>query len=145
MFPALLAAAEASPTPESLKAWLEVFLYLCGIVAAAAVAWAHITNRASRTEISEQPLEIKAHAGTVSRDELKQVHGRIERERREIDQAISTVAAAAEKRAEKLEGKVDDNTNMTREMKGEVTQINQNVQTLTSSLTNFLQHQARRE
>lgn len=144
MLPALLAAAEASPTPESLKAWLEVFLYLCGIVAAAAVAWAHLTNRASRTEISEQPLEIKAHAGTVSREELKQVHGRIERERREIDASIATVSAAAEKRADKLEAKLDDNTAMTREMKGEMQQMNQSVQTLSSSMTHFLQEAARR-
>lgn len=92
----------------------------------------------------QSPLEIKAHAGVATREELKQVHGRIERERRELDAAIIAVAHTAEKRADKTDAKLDENTAMTQRMSGEVSQINQSVQTLTSSLTNFLQHQARK-
>ena len=101
------------------------------------------TAQPTRVEV-QSPLEFKQHAGSVSREELKQVHGRIERERREVDAAIQSVAAAAEKRADKTDAKLDENTAMTQRMSGEVSQINQSVQTLSSSLTNFLQHQARK-
>lgn len=139
----LLAEVAATPTPESLKAWLEVFAYLCGIIAAAAVAWSYLTQRGTKTELLGQPIDVRQHAGTVTREELKQVHGRIERERRDIDASIAAVAAAAEKRADRTDAKLDENTAVTQRMSGEVSQINQSVQTLTSSLTNFLQGQAR--
>lgn len=140
----MLAEISASPSPQALKQWLEVFLYLGGIILTAAGVWRLVSPSAAKTEIVDQPLEIKAHAGIATREELKQVHGRIERERREVDAAILSVAHTAEKRADKTDAKLDENTAMTQRMSGEVSQINQSVQTLTSSLTNFLQHQARK-
>lgn len=142
MLPDILAEAAASPTPESLKAWLEVFLYICGIIAAGSVAWAHLTNRASKTEIDGQPLEVKAHAGVVNREELRQVHGRIDRERREIDAAIALVAIQAEKRADKMDGKLDENTKLTSEMNGQLQQMNQTLSQVQESLAHFMRDQA---
>lgn len=134
-----------APSATALKDSLEVIFYLAGLVAAIAVAWGYLTGRSSKTEIANQPIDVRAHPGVVTSAELKQVHGRIERERAEINAAIRSVSEASERRADKLETSLKENTALTQRMSGEVSQINQSVQTLTSSLTNFLQHQARRE
>lgn len=134
---------EASPSPESLKAWLEVFLYLGGVILTAAGIYRLLSKNHSTTELANQPVEIKAHPGVVTTQELKEVHGRIARERAEINTEIRRVESAAQERLEKLETKIDENTTMTAEMKGTVGQMNQNISALSSSLTNFLRDQAR--
>lgn len=137
----MLLLAQAAPEAGALLSFLQVTAYLLGIVTAVVL----LVNqfRGQKREITNSPLEVKAHAGSVSREELRQVHGRIERERGEINEAIATVRADAEKRADKLEGKLDANTAMTSEMRGEVKQMNQNIHSLTTSVTQFLQNQAK--
>jgi hypothetical protein len=94
----------------------------------------------------QQPLIIKPEAQIVTQEELtkidKNLHGRLSRERLEIDAQIRRVEQVAEKRSEKIEDKLDQNTLMTSQMKGEVSQINQNVHQLTTALTTYLQSQA---
>ena len=136
-----LILAQAAPEAEALRIWLQVFFYLVGGIGGVLFLLGQF--RGQKREITNSPLEVKAHAGNVSREELRQVHGRIERERGEINEAIATVRADAEKRADKIEGKLDANTAMTSEMRGEVRQMNQNIHTLTSSVTQFLQNQAK--
>lgn len=137
----MLLLAQTAPEAGALLSFLQVTAYLLGIVTAVVL----LVNqfRGQKREITNGPLEVKAHAGNVSREELRQVHGRIERERGEINEAIATVRADAEKRADKIEGKLDANTAMTSEMRGEVRQMNQNIHTLTTSVTQFLQNQAK--
>lgn len=144
MIPFPVQLAQAAPSGTALKDTLEVVFYLAGLVAAVAVAWGYLTGRSSKTEISNQPIDVRAHPGVVTAAELKQVHGRIERERAEINAAIRSVAEASEKRTDKLEDALHENSKITSEMSGEVRQINQSVQTLASSLTNFLRDQARK-
>ncbi len=140
----LLALPLAEASPQALKDWLEVLLYICGIILAVAGVWKLATKSATKTELANQPIDVRQHAGIATASELKQVHGRIERERAEINAAIRAVSEASEKRTDKLERSLTENTALTQRMSGEVSQINQSVQTLTSSLTNFLQHQAGR-
>lgn len=94
----------------------------------------------------QQPLIVKPEAQIVTREELEkvdlQLHGRHKRERTEIDAQIKRVEDAAERRAEKLDVKLDQNTRLTSEMSGEVKQINQNVNQLTVALTSYLRDQA---
>lgn len=139
----MMPLAQASPSPQVLKDWLEVVLYLCGIILAVAGVWKLVTHGASKTEISGQPIDVRQHPGTVTRDEWEQTHGRISRERREIDAEIKRVELAAEKRADRVEAKLDGNTAMTAEMQGEVKHMNQTMNNLSQSLTNFLRDQAR--
>ncbi|MBL9187912.1 MAG: hypothetical protein JNK23_10560 [Opitutaceae bacterium] len=102
--------AQAAPSASALKEFLEVVFYICGLVAAIVVAWRALTGKATATEIADQPIEVRAHAGTVTREELKQVHGRIERERKELDREILRVENATERRMESLESKLDEQT-----------------------------------
>jgi biopolymer transport protein ExbB/TolQ len=79
----------------------------------------------------------------ATKDELDMAHGRISRERRDIDAEIRRVELASEKRADRVELKLDTNTAMTAEMQGEVKHMNQTVNHLAGSLTNFMRDQAR--
>jgi len=105
-----LLAETAAPSATALKDFLEVVFYLAGVIAAVVVAWRAMSGKAAATEIEGQPIEVRAHPGSVTREELKQVHGRIERERREIDSAISELRTDSRERAAKLENKIDEQT-----------------------------------
>ncbi len=127
--------------PHALLTWLQVVAFVAGIVTAVAVAYSHLTGRSGKREI-QSPLEVKAHPGVVTREEWEQTHGRISRERREVDAAIAATRAESEKRYDKLEAKIDTNTALTTEMSGEVKHMNQALNTLGASLTSFLRDQA---
>ena len=101
MMPFAFPLAEASP--QALNDWLEVLLYLCGIILAVAGVWKLATKSATKTELANQPIDVRQHAGIATASELKQVHGRIERERKEIDAAIKQIATDAKERADKLD------------------------------------------
>ena len=133
-----------TPPPEAVTSWLSVAAYLSVTLTSILVAVKHFTGSSEKREITNSPLEVKAHAGSVSRDELKQVHGRIERERSEINDAIAQVRSDAERRSDKLDLKLEENTKMTSEMRGEVKHMNQAITGLSSSITNFLQNQAKK-
>lgn len=141
--------AQSTPDAHALSSFLEVTFYLIGIVTAAVVLWKQVTGKSEETRISPQPLEVKEHTTFASREELHtaktELHGRVKREREEIDQAIQRVEELATRRAEKLEEKVDRNTQLTAATQGEVRQINQAVSQLTTSLTTFLQNQVARK
>jgi methyl-accepting chemotaxis protein len=130
--------------PGTVEPWLKVFFWLVGGVAACVLLAGRITGRSERQTITNEPLKVQAHPGSVSQDELKQVHGRIQRERQEIEAQIGRVAALAEKRSDRLEEKIDQNTAMTSEMRGEMKAMTQSVQNLSSSVTQFLQNEAKR-
>lgn len=140
MFAHSLILAEASA--QFLDDWLSVIMKLCAIILAVAGVWKLVTKGATKTEISGQPIDVRAHPGVATQAELRQVHGRIERERAEINAAIRSVAEASEKRTDKMERSLNENTALTQRTSAEVSMINQNVQTLTHSLTNFLRDQA---
>ncbi len=134
--------AQLDPDPVALKSWLGVLFYIIGCITAVVL----LVNqfRGGKQEITNNPLEVKQHPGSVSREELKQVHGRIERERKEIDREIARIEMAAEKRMESLDKNLRTNTDLTSKMSGVVEQMNQSVHTLSTSLTNFMRDQAKK-
>jgi len=146
MTPLTLADLSAPPPPEILSSWLAVFFYLVGGTTAAIILYRQVTGRGSSTTISDQPLEVKEHAGIATLQQLEAVknetHGRIKRERGEIDARIQRVEEISERKFDKIEEKIDENTKLTAGMNGEMRQINQAVTQLTSSLTNFMRDQA---
>lgn len=137
--------AQASPSPEALKQWLEVVLYIAGSIATCAIAWSYLTGRSGKTSIDNQPIEVKAHSGHATRQELQEAHGRISRERDQLKSEISRVETAGEKRTDKLEAKIDENTTATAAMGGQLNQMNQTLSSLSESLTHFLRDQANRK
>lgn len=134
--------AQSTPSAQSFASFvqvLEVAGWLAVIVTAIIVAWKQVTGKSEETTIKGQPVEVKKHAGIVTREEWAdadlKVHGRIKRERAELDARIARVEEVAAERADKLEGKIDANTSLTAAMSGEVKQINQNVGLVLTALT----------
>lgn len=136
-----------SPAPEEIKSWLSVLFYFGGFIATLLGGLVALKKLRTPEHATPQPFLVQEHAGVATKDDLAKIdsalHGRLKRERVEIDDAIKRVEQAAEKRSDRLEIKVDENTHMTSEMKGIVGQMNQNLHQLSTGLTNFLQNQAK--
>jgi len=130
------------PEPQELSSFLSVAFYIIGCVTAVVM----LVNqwRPSRHEITNSPLEVKPHPGSVTRDELKQVHGRIERERTEINRMVEALKSETDRRLDKLEEKIDGNTHETSGLSGEIKQMGTQVHRLTNSLDTFLQGLAKK-
>lgn len=137
-----------TPPPTAVASWLEVLFYLVGGVTAMVLLVKQFTGKSEQVHLSPTPLEVKAHETAVTRDELAKVdtalHGRLKRERGEIDAQIRRVEEVAERRADKVETKIDENTKLTERLSGQLGQINQNVSQLTSAVTHFLRDSANR-
>ena len=139
----MMLLAETPPPPEALSSWLSVMFYLVGGATACVLLFREITGKRGATEISGQPLEVKAHAGTVTRRELDETHGRISRERKEINDAIVAVREDMRERTDKLEQKLDENTKMTSHMSGQLGGMDATLGNLSNALTNYMRDQAR--
>lgn len=100
MIPLLLAEA----APSLLKEWLEVFAWLAGLIAC--VMWIWTMARPAKDGVP-QPLEVKKHGGVATADDLREVHGRIKREREEIDKDIDNLRDEMRASAEKLDRAVN--------------------------------------
>lgn len=127
--------AQTTP-PAGLSSFIEVVAYLAVTISAVIVAWKQLTGKSEETRITPQPLEVKPHARLAKWEELETVkneaHGRISRERKEIEAAIARVELqnrelgeridrdlqgirdsiqanheAAEKRVERINGRID--------------------------------------
>lgn len=130
--------AQIAPPPAGVEAWLKVLFWLAAGVVAIAGAIRILAGKSGDRQISPQPLEVKEHASVVTIDQLetvkKEAHGRMNRERAEIDANIRRVEEAADKRSENIERKIDENTKLTATMSGQVTQMNQQLHQLTIAL-----------
>ncbi len=98
--------ASSAPDAQFLKDWLEVLIYICGIIATTAIAWRYLTGSASRTELTNRTVKVQAHTDAVTQQQLLETHGRISRERKEIDAR----AHKLEQEMKDLGGKLDDQT-----------------------------------
>lgn len=134
--------AQIQPPPEGVEAWLKVVFWLAVGICAVAAAFKIMTGKSGERTISPNPLRVEEHSRTATKAELEAVkleaHGRIKRERTEIDAHIRRVEERAEKRSETIEGKIDDNTKVTERMAGQVQQMNQQLHQF------FLTQQARK-
>ncbi|QYM80275.1 hypothetical protein K0B96_06580 [Horticoccus luteus] len=90
--------AQTTPSPAAVASFVnvvEVAAWLAVAFAAVVVAWRQMTGKSEETRISPSPLEVKQHARLAKWEELETVkaeaHGRISRERKEIDAAIVRV------------------------------------------------------
>lgn len=121
--------------PEGVEQWLKILFWLSAGFTSVIVARSHLAGNQGRREI-QSPLDIRKHPGTVTREEWEQTHGRISRERKEIDAAIKVLSDASEKRADALEDKIDANTEVTAATGATVEQMNLQLQQLNSHLLN---------
>ncbi len=135
---ALLQLAQIEP-PKGFNDFLSAIMYSIGIVAGIIGIFKMLRPGKFKALLSGQPIEIKHSIGTVSRDELKQVHGRIERERKEIDEKIKITNA----RMDSLDQNLRTNTTMTSEMSGVVRHMDQQLQALNKTLNDYFQRSAK--
>ena len=149
----------AAPDPTSVGVWLGVYAAL--IVAVYYTLAVLHRIRGGATDIKPQPFVVKEHEAAATKPEHEKLEKKVDAndawarsarkgtyERLDNHGArISALEQSAERTADnvaKLETKIDGNTTLTAETRGEVKQINQSVQNLTSSLTNFLRDQAKK-
>lgn len=90
--------AEAAPV--LLKPWLEVLAWLIALACGCAWLWSML--RPAKAAVP-QPLEVKAHATLASQADIDQIHGRIKRERLEIDASLQLLREEDRRLREKLD------------------------------------------
>lgn len=116
MNPLLL--AQSAPDASALKGFLEVFFYLGGSIAALLVAW--FTCFPRKQADTPQPFVVQQHAEFVQKPDfdkaMREAHGRIGRERTEINAAL----AAAADTAAAVSAKLDANNEAGREREGRI-------------------------
>lgn len=107
MFAFLTILAEANPPAEALKLWIEVLVYIAVGIAAVSHAASVLSGRHAAKGVVPQPLEVKPFKPSVTEDELAKTHGRISRERGEIDRQIEGLIETQKVFDEKLSKSVE--------------------------------------
>lgn len=92
--------------PGSVEAWLKSFFWLAAGLAS--VLGCAVAVKNLRRGNLPQPLAVAKHAKYVSDEELTQVHGRIKRERDEIEKQLEALRAEDRRLREKLDGEISD-------------------------------------
>lgn len=95
----------AEAAPDSLKQWLEVFAWLVALVAGLTWIWSMV--RPAKDNLP-QPLEVKPHAAVASKAEIDQLHGRIKREREELDHQLQELRAENRMLRDKLDNEINE-------------------------------------
>lgn len=138
----MLADISSSPsfTPGELASFLGILAFLVALVLGLKKLFGHSPplhkEYAARTE--QEKLERKVEANEAKNTSARKgIYGTLDEHAAEI----AKLKESAE-RTKILERKIDDNTAMTSEMKGELKQIGQNVERVQNSITHFLQTRA---
>jgi hypothetical protein len=101
--------AQTSPAADTVEPWLKVFFWLAGGIWCVVKLIKEFTPpKPSSVAVSGQPLEVKKHGGIVTDDDLRNVHGRINRERSEVDQALAELKAEDRRLRDKLDGEIKE-------------------------------------
>jgi hypothetical protein len=102
----ILAQVTADPSAQSIKDWLSVALYILGCIAAVLVVLVYWRQLREKTPETPQPLIVQGHVQFVPRDEfekeIKQAHGRMNRERDEARDAVKALATRIDGELETL-------------------------------------------
>lgn len=94
--------AQTTPPAAALTSWLEVLFWIVGFLAAATVIYRNVKGS------SPQPFEVKAHSAAASQGDIDQLHGRIKRERIEMEEKIQALKAEDIRLREKLDTDIAD-------------------------------------
>lgn len=105
MYPLL---AQAAPDAKVLASWLEVLFYLGGFVATVLGAAVALKMLREKPSSPPQPFVVQEHPGMVGRGDIDQIHGRIKRERMELDDALKELREEDKALREKLDSKISE-------------------------------------
>lgn len=100
--------AQTAPDAKALASWLEVLFYLGGFVATVLGAAVAIKSLREKPAEVPQPLVTTEHPRLASQGDIDQVHGRIKRERMEIEEKIAALQAEDLRLREKLDSDIAD-------------------------------------
>lgn len=101
----MILLAQSAPDAAALKSFLEVFFYLAGSATALLVGWKKLKEKPAAELPS--PLVVKGHVDFATREELRQAHGRMNREKAESDARFARIEADATAAAEHLDTVVE--------------------------------------
>jgi hypothetical protein len=95
--------------------WIKAALYAVPTIASVVTAWAVLTGRAAKTEISGQPVEVKGAVRLATWEELEAVSERIDKLDGELESIRNSVVESerrlqqeASRRAANLHKRIDD-------------------------------------
>jgi polyhydroxyalkanoate synthesis regulator phasin len=100
----LLAQIQNTTPPPSLSGFLESAFYIIGLITAAVVLYRQFFP----AKLNPQPLEVRENHATASRKEIDELHGRIKRERIEIDAALKELKEADLRVAQRIDTEMKD-------------------------------------
>ena len=100
--------AQVEPSATALAEWLRVLFFLGGFACTLLGGAVAIQTLRRKEQPTPQPFEVRAHAGTATEQQLKEVHGRIARERAEINAAIEERRQEARSLSLKLDQEIKD-------------------------------------
>ena len=98
--------AQTTPPPAVLASWLEVAMYLVLSAAGVVGLLVGIKQLREKQVALAQPFVVKPHDTWATKDELTQVHGRIGRERNEVNAMIAGVQSAASREIQAVAAQV---------------------------------------
>lgn len=108
--------AQVMPAPEALSSWMQVAMYC--IFSASGVVGLLVGIKMLRAKSGlPQPLTIKGEARFATAEDITQVHGRIAREREEVNKQINQQAAQIQRLEDNLEESIES---LRKEIKGDV-------------------------
>jgi hypothetical protein len=108
MSPALPILAQVEPSPTALIEWLRVLMYFVGVIGGLLGIAVAVKMLRGKDPETPQPLMVSAHPGIASASDLKQVHGRIERERKEIDASLGQLREEDKQLRARLDSEIKD-------------------------------------
>lgn len=97
----------AQTAPAAATSWLVAFFWLVGGLGAVLGCMVAMKNLRTPAATTPQPLEVKAHMMVASKTEIDQLHGRIKREREELDREITALRQEDKALREKLDKEIN--------------------------------------
>lgn len=122
MFPLLAQAA-----PAGANAWLESFFWLVGGIGGLVFLYRQARGL-------PQPMQTQAVSGVATQQDIKEVHGRIGRERSEVDSKIRDVSIRVE-RIEENQGEAMQELRL--EMKGDIKGVHDRINEVLSAVSHL--------
>lgn len=117
----------AQVAPTGVSAWLESFFWLVGGIGGLIFLYRQARGL-------PQPMQVQAAHGVATQQDVKEVHGRISRERQEIDRELSTVR----ERVDNLEHEQGDSLEKLRlEMKGDIKGVHDRINEVLSAVSHL--------
>jgi hypothetical protein len=97
-----------TPPPAGLASWLENFFWIVGSIGALIGCAVGVRSLLTKSDSMPQPLVTTEHPKVANQGDIDQLHGRIKRERIELEEKIAALQAEDLRLREKLDSDIAD-------------------------------------